>query len=93
MAKTAIGLSVTDLTEAQKRELKVRGGVRVEAVEGAAARAGVREGDVLLSMDNVEITDAKHFGALVGKLDKGKPVSVLVRRAEWVQYVVIRPTR
>ncbi|HYJ98247.1 MAG TPA: Do family serine endopeptidase, partial [Burkholderiaceae bacterium] len=38
-AKTAIGLSVSDLTEAQKKELKLRGGVRVDAVEGLAARA------------------------------------------------------
>jgi serine protease Do len=92
-AKTAIGVSVSDLPEAQKRELKVRGGVLVDAVEGAAARAGLREGDVILSMDNVEVTDAKHFGSLVAKLDKARPVSVLVRRAEWVQYVVIRPNR
>jgi len=62
-------------------------------VEGPAARAGLREGDVVLSMDNVEVTDAKHFGTLVGKLDKTKPVSVLVRRGEGVQYVVIRPGR
>ncbi len=91
-AKTAIGLSVSDLTEAQKKELKLRGGVRVDAVEGPAARAGLREGDVVLSLDNVEVTDAKHFGTLVGKLDKAKPVSVLVRRGEGVQYVVIRPS-
>jgi serine protease Do len=93
VAKTAIGLSVSDLTEAQKKDLKLRGGVRVDAVEGPAARAGLREGDVVLSMDNVEVTDAKHFGTLVGKLDKTKPVSVLVRRGEGVQYVVIRPGR
>jgi serine protease Do len=92
-AKTAIGVTVSDLTEAQKKELKLRGGVRVDAVEGAAARAGLREGDVILSMDNVEVTDSKHFGSLVSKLDKAKPVSVLVRRGEGVQYVVIRPSR
>ena len=32
--KTVIGLAVSDLTEAQKRELKLRGGVRVETAEG-----------------------------------------------------------
>jgi hypothetical protein len=55
---SALGLTVSDLTEAQKKELRVRGGVRVEAVDGAAARAGLREGDVILSLDNTEITDA-----------------------------------
>ena len=89
--KTAIGLAVSDLTEAQKKELKLRGGVRVESVEGAAARAGVREGDVIVTLDNVEVADAKQFNAQVAKLDKSKPASVMVRRGEWTNYLVIRP--
>jgi serine protease Do len=91
-AKTAIGVAVTDLTEAQKKELKLRGGVRVESAEGAAARAGLREDDVIVTVDNVEVVDAKQFNAQVAKLDKSKPVSVMVRRGEWTNYLVIRPT-
>jgi serine protease Do len=90
-AKTAIGIAVADLTEAQKKEQKLRAGVRVESVEGAAARAGVREGDVILSVDNVEIVDARQFNAQVAKLDKNKVVSVMVRRGEWTNYLVIKP--
>ena len=90
-AKTALGLSVANLTDAQKRELKVKGGVKVEAVEGAAARAGLREGDVITQLDNVEVSDMKQFGGLIAKLDKNKSVTVLVRRGEWVNYVVIKP--
>ncbi|MBT9595657.1 MAG: DegQ family serine endoprotease [Vitreoscilla sp.] len=93
VAKAHLGLTVADLTEAQKREMRVRGGVRVEAVEGPAARANVREGDVILSVDNVEVADAKQFGSIVGKLDKNKQVTLLVRRGEWVNYVVIRPAK
>jgi serine protease Do len=92
-AKAQLGLVVSDLTEAQKKELRVRGGVRVDSAEGAAARAGLREGDVILSIDNAELADLKQFGAVVGKLDKNKAVTLLVRRGEWVNYVVIRPTR
>jgi len=87
----SLGLSVSDLTDAQRRELKVKGGVRVESADGAASRAGLREGDVILSIDNTEIGSAKQFEAVVAKLDKNKPVNVLVRRGEWVNYVVIRP--
>ncbi len=90
---SALGLAVSELTEAQKRELKVKSGVRVENVEGAAARAGIREGDVIMALDNTEITGAKQFDVIVGKLEKGKAVTVLVRRGEWVNYVVIRPTQ
>jgi serine protease Do len=89
--KTAIGLAVSDLTDAQKRELKGKGGVRVDSTEGPAARAGLREGDLILSIDNTEVTDARQFGTLVAKLDKTRPVSVLVRRGEFTSYVVIRP--
>ena len=89
----SLGVAVSDLTEAQKRELKVKGGVRVESAEGAAARAGLREGDVILSLDNTEINGAKQFEAVVSKVDKSKPVNVLVRRGDWVNYVVIRLTR
>ena len=71
--------------------LKLRGGVRVESVEGAAARAGLREDDVIVTIDNVEVVDAKQFNAQVGKLDKTKSVSVMVRRGDWTNYLVIRP--
>jgi serine protease Do len=90
--KTAIGLTVSDLGEAQKKELRLHGGVHVEAVEGASARAGLHEGDVILALDNVDISDAKQFNGLVGKLDKAKPVSVLVRRGDSTTYLVIRPS-
>ena len=90
--KTVIGLAVSDLTEAQKRELKLRGGVRIETAEGAAARAGLREGDVIVTLDNTEVTDAKQFNALVAKADKARPISAMVRRGEWTNYMVIRPT-
>ena len=91
--KSALGITASDLTEAQKRELKVKGGVRVDAVDGAAARAGLREGDVILSVDNTEVTDLRQFAALAAKVEKARAVSVLVRRGEWVNYLVIRPTR
>jgi serine protease Do len=92
-ASTALGLNVVDLTEAQKRELKVKGGVRVEAADGAAARSGIREGDVILSLDNNEVSGAKQFEALAAKLDRSKPATVLVRRGDAVNFVVIRPGR
>jgi serine protease Do len=91
--KSALGLTVSELSDAAKRELKLRGGVRVEAVEGAAARAGLREGDVILALDNTEITDTKQFMAVAAKAEKLRAVSVMVRRGEWVNYVVIRPAR
>ena len=91
--KTAIGVSVVDITDAQRRELKIRGGVRVEAVDGAAARAGLREGDVILSVDNVEISDPRQFNGAVAKADKSKTLSMLVRRGATTNFVLVKPAR
>ena len=86
-----LGLAVSDLTEAQKKELKLKGGVKVDAATGAAARAGLREGDVILAMANVEVANLKEFESALAKADKSKAVSVLFRRGDWAQYALIRP--
>lgn len=88
----SMGLVVAELTEAQKKELK-RGGVRVESVADASARAGLREGDVILQIGNTEIAQLRDFEAVMSKLDKNKPFNVLFRRGEAVQFALIRPGR
>ena len=90
---TSLGLMVSDLAEAQKKELKIKGGVRVDGADGAAARAGVREGDVLLAIDNTDITGVKQFESVIAKLDKSKPLTLLVRRGDVVNFLIVRPAR
>ena len=80
------GLAVSDLTDAQKKELKLKGGVKVDAATEAAARAGLREGDVILAIGNIEVANVKEFDGALAKADKTKPVSVLFRRGDWAQY-------
>ncbi|WP_296871267.1 DegQ family serine endoprotease [Tibeticola sp.] len=88
-----LGLSLSDLTDAQRKELKLKGGVRVDAATDAAARAGLREGDVILQVGNTEVASVAEFEAVLAKHDKSKPLSVLFRRGEWAQYALIRPAR
>jgi serine protease Do len=87
----ALGMTVSDLTEAQKRESRLKNGVRVESVDGAAARAGIREGDIVTTVDNVEITTAKQFESVVAKLDRKRAVTMLVRRGEASNFIIVRP--
>jgi serine protease Do len=89
----ALGLVVGELTDEQKKELKLRGGVRVDAAEGLAARAGLREGDVIVAIANTEVLSVKAFEQVLAKADKSKPMNVLFRRGEWAQYALIRPSR
>ncbi|MEO8836214.1 MAG: DegQ family serine endoprotease [Caldimonas sp.] len=91
---SSIGLAVSDLSETQKREMKLKdGGVRVDTSEGAAARAGIRENDVVVTVDNAEVTSAKQFAAVVAKLDKAKPVAILLKRGDAATFVIVKPTQ
>jgi len=92
-AAQSVGLAVAELTEAQKKELKIKGGVRVEAVTEAAARAGIREGDIIVALGNTEINNVREFDSVVAKVDKTKPIPVLLRRGELATYLLIRPAR
>lgn len=92
-AAQTLGLAVGELTEAQKREAKVKGGVRVENATESAARAGIREGDIIVAIGNTEINSVREFDAVVAKTDKTKPIPVLLRRGELATYLLIRPAR
>ena len=90
-ASNALGLKVSDLDAAEKKELGVPGGVKVDAAEGVAASAGIRPDDVLLQLNNAPITDAKQFAALVSKLDPKRDAAVLVRRGDVARFLILRP--
>ena len=92
-AAQALGLTVSELTDSQKKELKLKGGVRVDAATEAAQRAGIREGDIIVAIANAEVASMKDFDAVLAKADRSKPLNILYRRGDWVQYAVIRPPR
>ena len=84
------GLTLSDLTDAQRSELKVSGGVLVENVQGAGARAGVRRGDVILAVNNQDVTSVEQFNQMMGQFDKGRIVALLVRRGTNSLYIPFR---
>jgi len=90
---SAFGLGLSDLSDAQRKELRIKNGVRVDAAEGAAGRAGLREGDVILSVDNTEVSSARQLQSLLAKLEKAKVVSLVVRRGDVTSIVLVRPAR
>ena len=92
-AGQAWGLTLSDLSDTQKKELRIKGGVRIEAVSDIAARSGLREGDVIVQVANNEIGSLKDFEAIASRLDRGKPVHLLIRRGEWAQFILLKPGR
>ena len=88
-----IGLSVKELTAQQREELQVpENGVLVtEVKEGPAYAAGVRQGDVILMLNNTQVTDAEVFKELVSNLPKDKTVPLLVHRQGSPLFLALRP--
>ena len=87
----ALGLTVSDLPPERLKEMKIKGAVQVDAVEGPAASAGLRAGDLILSVNNVDVVNAKQFNDQAAKLDRKRNVAVLVRRGDSTQFVIVRP--
>jgi serine protease Do len=78
--KGKLGVAVRPLTPDEKKENDIANGVVVEDVAGAAARAGVQPGDVIVAVNNVAVTSPEQLSELIGKA--GKTVALLVQREE-----------
>lgn len=92
-APNALGLVVADIPADRKQQLRLRNGVVVESADGAAARAGIRTGDIVMGVNNQEVTSARQFAELVAKLDPSRTAVLLVRRGDNAQFIPVRPDR
>ena len=75
-----LGLAVRSLTPEERRQLDGKGGLLVENVSGAAARSGIRVGDVLLSVNGEPVGTPEQLRAIVSKA--GKRVALLIQRED-----------
>ena len=75
-----LGVAVRPLTAEEKKESKLASGVVVEQVGGAAARAGIQQGDVIVSVNGAPVKDLEQLRAAVAK--SRNQVALLVRRGE-----------
>jgi serine protease Do len=82
-----LGVVVRPLTPEEQRESKLAGGVVVEDVAGPAAKAGVRPGDVIVSVNRTAVKDPAQLRDLVA--GAGKTVALLVQRDENRIYIPV----
>jgi serine protease Do len=89
-----LGLAVESIDPAQRRALgDPEGGVIVVDVESDAAwRAGVRPGDVILAINNREVSDMDSFDSLLEDLPKDRSVALRVWRDGASSFIAYRPT-
>jgi len=66
-------------------------GVVVEEADGAAADAGIQQGDIILRVNDTDITSPEQFAKVVKGLDKSRPAVLLVSRDQQSQWVIVKP--
>ncbi len=77
-SKGKLGLALRPLQPQERGEAKVDGGLVVEQASGAAARAGVQPGDVVVSVNGQPVKDIDQVRNIVAKADKS--VALLIQR-------------
>ena len=82
-----LGVSVRPLSAEEKKAGDYASGVVVEEVAGAAAKAGVRPGDVILSFNRTPVKSPEQLRELVGKA--GKTAALLVQRDDATLFIPV----
>jgi serine protease Do len=62
----------------------------VADVQGLAAQAGIRRGDVVLGLNNTEVQSPEQFNKQLSAVPGGKTIALLIQRGENTLYVPIK---
>ena len=73
-----LGLALRPLQPQEEQQAGVPSGLLVESVAGAAARAGIAAGDVVLAVNGTAVRDVEQVRAIVAK--SAKSVALLIQR-------------
>jgi len=92
MTANSIGLVVGDLNAEQRDQfgLEQSGVVVREVKPGAAERAGIDPGDVILMFDGKPVEDAKQFRELLADIEPGRSVATLIQRGDGRVFFAVR---
>ncbi|MYN13715.1 Do family serine endopeptidase [Pusillimonas sp. TS35] len=89
----ALGLSVGPVDAAAAARLPIKGGVQVRDVTGPAAEAGLEPGDIIVTINDTDVTDPAQYAKLVAGLDKSRAAALLVVRGDQSQWITVKPKK
>ncbi|MBS1139327.1 MAG: Peptidase Do [Proteobacteria bacterium] len=78
--KGRLGVAVRPLTPEEQRQAEVKGGLLVEQSGGAAGRAGIRPGDIIVSVNGQPIGNVDQLRGIIAK--SGKKAAILIERGD-----------
>jgi serine protease Do len=87
-----LGVSVSDIEEADAKDVTTKAGVVVETVEpgGPAEKAGVKTGDTITEFDGEKVRGVRQFTRLVQETPAGRSVAVALLRGS--QHLTVNVT-
>jgi serine protease Do len=77
----ALGLSVRPLSSAERQNVETQGSLVIENVEGPAADAGIRPGDIILGVAGARVKTLAELQAAV-KRQQGRVVALNIQRGD-----------
>jgi serine protease Do len=83
-----LGLALRPLQPDEKRESGIKDGLVVQDVAGAAARAGVEPGDVILAVNGTPAKSVEQVRSVLAKAEKS--VALLIQRGDDKIFVPVR---
>lgn len=75
-----IGLVLKEATAKDKKMLDGRNGLVVTKASGPAVSSQIREGDIILALNNTPVTSVRAFNREINKTPKGKTIALLIYR-------------
>ena len=75
-----IGLVLKEATAKDKKMLDGRSGLVVTKASGPAVSSQIREGDIILALNNTPVTSVRAFNREINKTPKGKTIALLIYR-------------
>ncbi len=92
--ETNLGMIVEELTPQLARNLGMSetSGLVVVQVQrdSPASGAGLRQGDLILEVDQIEVTDVQKFHKIIQRFKKGDTILFLVRRGNTTLYLTLK---
>ena len=90
-ASNKLGVTVGSLTDEQKKQMDLSGGVIIRDVQdGPAAAIGLRPGDVITHLNNHQVNSVADFAKIDKSLPKDRPISLRVLRGGRASFITFK---
>ena len=87
-----LGITTEDLSEDEKKQLKIRSGIKITSVKSAslADYAGLKKGQIILELNQKVVTSSSEFKKAIKKHPKDKVLLLLIKEGNYSRFITIK---